>query len=69
MDTEKVNGFGILFRFITPFMVAISVVMMTYISTDIRNMKLSLDNHLQHDVSEIKERLARIETILERKLP
>jgi len=64
MNVDKMNGWGVIFRFITPLMVFIIAGMMTYILNDIREMKISLNNHLQHDVADIRERIARIETIL-----
>ena len=62
---NKLNGFGSDFRFITPVMTGIIIAMLTYILTDIRTVKISLDNHLQHSMVAVYERLTTIEIKLE----
>ena len=64
---DRVNGFGVVMRLITPLMGGICIAMLTFLLSMMSDMRSSLDNHLQHDVSDIKERLATIEAILERR--
>lgn len=59
---DTINGFGILFRFITPVMVGLVMTMVAWLHADVKAVKLAITNHLVHDVSDIKERLARVET-------
>ncbi len=58
---NKINGFGMVLRFITPCMVGVVIVLMTHFLGEMSKMRTSLDNHLQTDVRVIGERLARIE--------
>lgn len=61
------NGAGVIMRLITPLMVGICIAMLGFLLNSITGMRTSLDNHLQHDVSDIKERLASIEAKMERR--
>ena len=61
-DVEaRLNGVSVVFRFITPCMIGILMAMTSSLLSDIREMRFSLSNHLNTDVKEISERLARIE--------
>jgi hypothetical protein len=72
MNRDKLNSYGALFRFITPIMIAIigwfTITLINDVKVDVRDMKVSFNNHLQHhQTMEIKmsERLICLETILE----
>lgn len=59
--TEKINGFGIVMRFVTPLLVAINIAMVTYILDDLKDVKTKLDDHLQHAMVIVSERLTALE--------
>ncbi len=62
---DRINGFGIVLRFITPVMVGLVMTMIVWLHDDIKAVKLAVTNHLVHDVSDMKERLARVETAVD----
>lgn len=67
MDLNKINGYGSLFRFITPVLITIALFILSQILTDMKEMKSLFTNHLEHHrVIEVSlgERLSSIETIL-----
>jgi len=78
MNADKVNGWGIVFRFVTPLLVTIGLGVMVDIKSDIREMRtlakeIALQsvayntNHLNHHIEfekEICERLSGIEAVL-----
>lgn len=39
MNKEKIDGYGALFRFITPTLVLISIAILTFLATDIKELK------------------------------
>ena len=63
---QRINGVGILFRFVTPIMVGILLAITSGFLSEMRWLRNALDNHLQTDVADIRERLARIEAQLEK---
>ncbi len=69
----KVNGIGAILRFVTPVMVGILMAMVAQdmnmrkaMELKVDNINISLNNHLQHDVADIKSSLMRIEAIDQR---
>ena len=70
----KLNGLGIVLRFLTPLMVGIVLMLLQQdkesrkvMQTDISSIRLSLDNHvvaLTREQTLIRERLSRIEGIM-----
>ena len=68
MNTDKINSYGQLFRFITPILVTIILFILGMIKQDLGQLKIQFDNHLsEHKKIEItlENRLSRIETKLE----
>jgi len=64
----RINGVGIWMRFVTPLLIGILLMMgnmilgrLASLEVAISQLNGALSNHLQHDVSELRERLARIE--------
>ena len=67
--TDKANGYGVWFRFITPVLITIALFILGLIVADLREMKMLFSNHLEHHRNieiKIAERLSSIETILKR---
>ncbi len=74
MNKEKVNNFGILFRFITPILITIMLYMLTMMQTNISTLQSDIKEIKEHFVNHLKEhkqvevlmekRLTRIETLL-----
>ena len=67
MDKDRVNGIGEKFRLVTPVLVTIILFILSLILSDLREIKFSFANHLEHHrVIEVQlgERLSSIETIL-----
>ncbi len=67
MDKDKINGYGSLFRFITPVLITIAIFMLTWILNDTRELKICFANHLEHHrviEVQISERLSSIDTTL-----
>ena len=78
MDKNKINGFGTLFRFITPILITITLWLLGDLSNQLRDVRSDAKevaatlvaystNHLEHHrIFEISmcERIASIETIL-----
>jgi hypothetical protein len=65
---SKLNGVGVLLRFILPLMVGILLLMagelrgnITQMRDEVKELRIALSNHLQHDVARICNRLERIE--------
>lgn len=68
MNIEKINGYGAIFRFITPVLITIVLFILGMIKQDLGELKVHFINHLQeHKIIEItlEQRLSRIETKLE----
>lgn len=68
MNTEKINGYGVYFRFITPILVTIAIFVLGLLMSDMQELKRHFSNHLgEHKHIEIllEKRLSRIEAILE----
>lgn len=77
---DKINGWGAIFRFVTPILVTIALFILTGIKSEIKDFKTETDkrfnkidlqfsNHLEHHrIFEIAfcERLTKIETIARR---
>jgi len=67
MIKDKINGYGVLFRFITPILIALILFILTQIVGNINDLKVLFNNHLEHHrVIEVSfaERFAHIETLL-----
>jgi len=70
-NVDKVNGVGYWFRFITPLMVGVLIMLagmaiskMDSLCASLDGVKVLINNHIQHDVTEMKLSIARIETTL-----
>ena len=64
-ETEsRLNGVGMVFRFVTPCMIGVLLAMTSYLLGDIRDMRSDLTNHLVNDMQTITNRLTAIETQL-----
>ncbi len=66
---NKVNGYGVILRFITPALITILLYMASMIKTDITELKIYFTNHLSnHRTIELmlEQRLTRLETMMER---
>ena len=72
----RLNGWGSIFRFITPLLVGILLAQFNWSQTDqrefrkevkadIAQIQVSLDNHIKTDFAELKDRLIVIETLLQ----
>ena len=73
MNGDKINGVGVLFRFITPSLIIILGTVMIMILSDVKRDVEKLDNHFTNHLSHhlsletgLKSRLARIEALLKR---
>ena len=67
MDKDRANGIGEKFRLVTPILITIVLFILSMILSDMREIKFSFANHLEHHrVIEVKlgERLSSIEAIL-----
>lgn len=72
MDKERINGYGMVLRFVTPVLITLVLYILTSVKDDIRELKLHFTNHLssyQRNCVEVEGRLKSIETelILHRK--
>ena len=70
MNTQKLNSYGALLRFITPVLVTIILFILGMIRSDIIDVKVKFDNHLQHHTTlevKLENRLSRIETLLNKR--
>lgn len=68
--TDKINGIGVLLRFITPILVTLILYILTLIRQDLDKLKQHFENHLsEHKKTEVilERRLTRIETLLNEK--
>ena len=45
---NRVNGFGEVFRFVTPILVTVSIFIMGWVRSDIVALKTHFENHLMH---------------------
>ncbi len=57
---DAVNGYGFIFRFITPLLLALLIYMFKGVEAEVKAITLALNNHIQHDVVEIKVNIAKI---------
>ena len=67
MNTEKINGYGAILRFITPVLITIALFILGMIRQDLHELKSHFTNHLlDHKTIEIQleKRLSCIETLL-----
>ncbi len=72
MNTDRINGIGALFRFITPALIIVLGTLMVFMLQDVKVNVVKLEdlfeNHLEHhrrlEVS-LEKRLSRIETCIE----
>ena len=67
MNTDKLNSWGVLFRFITPILVTIALFILSMIRTDIIKLESQFSNHLSHHQEWEKmceHRFSVIETLL-----
>ena len=48
MNTNRINGYGAILRFITPLLLAIALFILKDIKSDLREVKQSFTNHLEH---------------------
>lgn len=67
MPDSKINGYGEYFRFITPILVTIACILLGFLLSDMKELKLCFSNHLEHHrVMEVswEGRLSGIETKL-----
>ena len=62
---DKINGYGVLLRFITPLLLGIILALHTYMLNDVQDIKRNITNHINHDFISVMERLATIETQLD----
>ena len=64
---DRVNGYGVLFRFITPLLLSIILALGGFILNDIKDTQkesiLHFTNHLSYH-NQIESRLSRIETLI-----
>ena len=58
---NKINGIGIFLRFLTPLMVGFLLMLATDIRQSIKDVQEKLDNHIEHEVREIFERMSSME--------
>lgn len=72
---DKVNGYGVYFRFILPIMVGIigwfTIALINDIKGDVKELTFGFKNHLQHhQILEVNlgERLSSMETLLRGKI-
>ena len=67
MNKETINGYGQIFRFITPTLVSVAIFLLTILLGEVKELKSHFTNHLsEHKQIEIflEKRLTYIETIL-----
>lgn len=67
MNADKINGYGVIFRFITPILVTIALFLLTLVINDVKDIKCSFTNHLEHHRQlevKLENRLSSIETFL-----
>jgi len=71
MNQDRINGFGVYFRFITPVLLAfigtMIITLICGIKDDMKDLKTHFNNHLTKHESlskELENRLASIETCL-----
>jgi len=58
---KKLNGAGTVMRFVTPVMVGIVLAMVSILLGNIKDVQVKLDNHLQHEMKTVCERLSGLE--------
>ena len=67
MNSDKVNGTGVWFRFIIPVLVTVAIFLLSLLIADVREIKVKFDNHLQHHTQlevTLESRLTKIETLI-----
>ena len=65
--TERINGWMMVLRLVLPVMVTSMLFMLSDIRTDQRGIRVDVSNlrdNLHHEMVEIKERMAVVETLL-----
>jgi hypothetical protein len=69
MDIEKrVNGYGVLLRFITPILITVALFILGMIRSDLKELETHFTNHLsEHKILEttLENRLTKLETQIE----
>lgn len=68
MNRDKINGWGAVFRFITPLLITISLFILGMLRSDLCELKAHFTNHLsEHKQIEVtlEKRLTHIETLLQ----
>ncbi len=58
---DKINGYGPVFRFITPVLLVITMAMTGYVLSDIKEVRKKLSHHLEFTIPKITSRLLRVE--------
>ena len=69
MNKEKINGYGAIFRFITPILITIVLFILGMIRQDLGELKAQFNNHLsEHKRIEImlEKRLTSLEVLINR---
>jgi hypothetical protein len=67
MTADKVNDYGVMFRFITPVLVTIAIFSLSNLAEDIKDLRACIATHLEvHRVLDVAlaERVAKLETII-----
>ena len=67
MNTEKINGYGAILRFITPVLITVMLFVLGMMREDIKELKVYFANHLSRynqNCLEVESRLKGIETEL-----
>ena len=67
MNKDKIDGYGAIFRFITPILITVALFILGIIRQDLGELKAHFNNHLnEHKIIEImlESRLTRIETLI-----
>ena len=59
---DKINGYGLVLRFVTPALLGLSLFVLNYITADLRLIHKKLDNHIEHEMRDICERITSLET-------
>lgn len=67
MNIDKINGYGVILRFITPILISIIIFILSGIKCDIQELKAHFGNHLSEHKGFDKEIFERI-TSLEAKI-
>lgn len=66
---SKLNGYGVILRFITPVLISIVIFMVGWLRTDILELKVHFTNHLSNyniHCLALENRLSTLETTIKR---